>query len=74
MRGPLDNIISAMEGISDQPGHDIREEAHKMSRIAIESYEGHLLKSALSMVGAVAQFAEDLGRLYNEPTTEKDDV
>lgn len=73
MREQLDNVIDTIKGSSGQPGHDIREAAHKMSRIAIESYEGYLLKSALSMVAAVAQFAEDLGRLYNEPTAGKDD-
>ena len=73
MKQELDNIITAMHGTSNTPGADIRNAAHKISKIAVDNYEGHLLKSALSMVAAVAQFAEDLGRLYNEPTT-KDDV
>ena len=72
MRQELDNVINAMPGMDDQPGATIRKAAHKMSQIAIDSYEGDLLKSALSMVGAVAQFAEDIGRLYNEPTTKND--
>lgn len=72
MRQQLDNIINAMNGADDQPGATIREAAHKMSHMAIEAYEGDLLKSALSMVGSVAQFAEDIGRLYNEPTTGND--
>ena len=72
MRQQSDSIINAMHGADNQPGMIIRKAAHKMSQIAIDSYEGDLLKSALSMVGAVAQFAEDMGRLYNEPTTGND--
>ena len=64
----LNNVITAMHGATGSPKSDIRDAAHEISKIAVDNYEGYLLKSALSMVAAVAQFSEDLGRLYDEPS------
>lgn len=68
MKQELDKIVNAIK-TSDTPGADIRLSAHELSKTAINTFEGQLLISAMNMVAAIAQFAEDIGRLYNEPET-----
>jgi len=59
MRDEINKVPQAMcEGL--EPIKDIRQAARSMADIAISNYTGYLLKSALTMVCSVVQFANDL--------------
>jgi len=59
MKAELDKVAQAMrEG--DEPIEDIRQSARSIFDIASCNYTDYLLKSALNMIGAIIQFANDL--------------